>query len=144
MYFKHLVSIQFSSVAQSCPTLHLHGLQHARIPYSSPTPRACSNLCPSSWWCHPTISFSVIPFPSCLQSFPRNRAFSNVLRIRWPKYWNFSFSISFSNEYSGLISFGLTSLISLQSALNKKSYYFLCFVDEDTRSGKTKQRKCLD
>ena len=46
-----------------------HGLQHARLPCPSPTPRAYSNSCPSSWWCHPTISFSVIPFSSCLQSF---------------------------------------------------------------------------
>ena len=46
-----------------------HGLQHARLPCPSPTPRACSNLCPSSQWCHPTISSSVVPFSSCLQSF---------------------------------------------------------------------------
>ena len=45
-----------------------HGLQHARLPCPSPSPRACSNLCPLSWWCHPTISSSVIPFSSCLQS----------------------------------------------------------------------------
>ena len=67
-------------------------------------PGACSNSCPSNWWCHPTISSSVIPFSSCLQSFPAS-VFSNesVLCIRWPKYQ--SFSISPSNEYSGLISF---------------------------------------
>ena len=47
-----------------------HGLQHARPPCPSPTPRACSNSCPLRWWCHPTISSSVIPFSSCLQSFP--------------------------------------------------------------------------
>ena len=47
-----------------------HGLKHARPPYSSPTPWACSNSCPLNWWCHPTISSSVIPFSSCLQSFP--------------------------------------------------------------------------
>ena len=46
------------------------GLQHAKLPCPSPTPRACSNLCPSSQWCHPTISSSVVPFSSCLQSFP--------------------------------------------------------------------------
>ena len=46
------------------------GLQHARLPCSSPTPRACSNSCPLSRWCHPTISSSVVPFSSCLQSFP--------------------------------------------------------------------------
>ena len=73
----------------------------------SPTPGACSNSCPLSRWCHPTISSSVVPFSSCLQSFPASGSFSSesVLCIRWPKYWSFSFSISPSNEYSGLISF---------------------------------------
>ena len=52
-----------------------HGLQHARPPYPSPTPQACSNSCPSSWWCHPTISSSVVPFSSCLQSFPASGFF---------------------------------------------------------------------
>ena len=47
-----------------------HGLQRARLPCPLPTPRACSNSCPSSQWCHPTLSSSVIPFSSCLQSFP--------------------------------------------------------------------------
>ena len=50
-------------------SLRPHGLQHARFPCPSPTPRACSSSCPSSWWCHPTISSSVVPF-SCPQSFP--------------------------------------------------------------------------
>ena len=68
-------SIQSSSVAQSCPTLRPHGLQHARLLCPSPTSRVCSNSCPSSWWCHPTISSSVIPFPSCLQSFPASGSF---------------------------------------------------------------------
>ena len=51
-------------------SLRSHGLQHARPPCPSPTPGACSNSCPSSRWCHPTISFSVIPFSSHLHSFP--------------------------------------------------------------------------
>ena len=64
-------SVQFSSVAQSCPTLcDPHGLQHARLPCPSPTPRVCSNSCPLSRWCHPTISSSATPFSSCPQSFP--------------------------------------------------------------------------
>ena len=83
-----------------------HGLQHARLPCPSPTLRACSNSCPFSRWCHPTISSSVVPFSSCLQSFP-TLVFSSesVVCIRWPEYWSFNFSISPSNEYSGLISF---------------------------------------
>ena len=52
-----------------------HRLQHARPPHPSSTPRACSNSCPSSWWCHPTISSSVIPFSSCFQSFPTSGSF---------------------------------------------------------------------
>ena len=52
-----------------------HGLQHARLPCPSPTPGAYSNSCPSSWWCHPTISSSVIPFSFCLQSFPASGSF---------------------------------------------------------------------
>ena len=52
-----------------------HGLQHVRLPCLSATPRACLNSCPSSQWCHPTISSSVSPFSSCLQSFPTSRAF---------------------------------------------------------------------
>ena len=59
----------FCSVTKSCPTLQPHGLQHARLPCPSPTPSACSNTCSLSQWCHPTISSSVIPFSSCLQSF---------------------------------------------------------------------------
>ena len=52
-----------------------HGLQHARLPCPSPSPRACSNSCPLSQWCHPAISSSVVPFSSCLQSFPTSGLF---------------------------------------------------------------------
>ena len=98
---------QFSSVTQSCPTLWPHGLQHTRLPRPSPTPKACSNSCPTSQWCHATTSSSVIPFSSCPPSFPASRSLPNelALRIRWPKHWNFSFIISPSCEYLDLISF---------------------------------------
>ena len=188
--YKHIFwTEEISSIAHSCPTLQPHGLQHSRLPCSSPVPKACTNSCPSSWWCHPTISSFVIPFSSCLRSFPESgsfqmsqffdsggqsngvsasasvqlssvqslscvwlfvtpwtaahqaslsitnsgsllklmsiqsvmlsnhlilchpllippsifpniRVFSNelALRIRWPKYWSFSFSLSLSNE----------------------------------------------
>ena len=66
-------SVQFRCSAVS-DSLWSHGLQHA-IPCPSPTPGACSNSCPSSWWCHPTISSSVVPFSSCFQSFPASEAF---------------------------------------------------------------------
>ena len=84
-----------------------HRWQHTRLPCLSLSLRVCSASCPLSQWCHPAISSSVVPFSSCLQSFPASRSFSNksVLCIRWPKYWSFSFSISPSSEYSRLISF---------------------------------------
>ena len=84
-------------------SLSPHSLQHASLPCPSPTPGACLNSWSSSWWCHPTISSSVIPLSSCLQSFPANS--ESVPHKRWPKYWSFNFTISPSNEYSGLISF---------------------------------------
>ena len=67
--------VQFSSVSQSCPTLRPHVLQHARPPYPSPTPGVHPDPCPSSRWCHPTISSSVVPFSSCPQSFPASGSF---------------------------------------------------------------------
>ena len=94
---------QFSHLFMS-NSLQPHGLQHARLPCPSPTPRACSNSCPLRWWCHPTISSSVVPFSSCFSLSQHQGLFQwVVLHIRWPKYWSFSFSISPSNEYSGLI-----------------------------------------
>ena len=76
-------------------SLQPHGLQHTRLPCPSPSPRACSNSCPLSRWCHPTVSSSVVPFASCLQSFPASGSFPNesVLCIRWPKYWRFRMDI---------------------------------------------------
>ena len=68
-------SCLFSSVAQSYPTLQPHGPQHTRPPCPSPTPGAYSSSCPLSWWCHPAISSSVVPFFSRLQSFPASRSF---------------------------------------------------------------------
>ena len=87
-------------------SLWSEGPQHARLPCPQLSPGACSNSCPLSWWWHPIISSSVVPFSSCPQSFPSIRVFSNeaARRIRWPKDWNFSFIFSPSNEQSGLIS----------------------------------------
>jgi len=58
-----------------CCSLQPLGLQHSRLPCPSPSPGACSNSCLSSWWCHPTISSSVVPFSSCLQSFATSGSF---------------------------------------------------------------------
>ena len=67
-------SVQFNCSVVS-DSLQPHGLQHTRLPGPSLTPRAYSNSCPSSEWCHPTISSSVVPFSSCLQSFPASGYF---------------------------------------------------------------------
>ena len=116
--------IQFSSVrTQSCSvvsdSLGPHGLQHLRLPCPSPTSRAYSNSYSLSWWCHPTISSSVIPFSSHLQSFPQGLFQWSVLRIKWLKDWTFSFSISTSDEYSELISFRIDwfDLLAVQGIL---------------------------
>ena len=117
--------VQFSSVAQECPTLRPHELQHSRPPCPSPTSKVYPNPCPSSRWCHPTISSSVVPF-SCPQSLPASGSFqmsqffadqSEV--TKWPKYWSFSFNISLSNEHSGLISFRIDwlDLLAVQGTL---------------------------
>ena len=87
-------------------SLRPHELQHARRPCPSPSPGLCSNSCPLSWWY--CLSYYILCCPLLLPSiFSSIKVFSNesALRIRWPRYWNFSFSISPSNEYSGLISF---------------------------------------
>ena len=90
-------------------SLRLHESQHARLPCPSPTPGVHPNSCPLSQWCHPTILSPVCPLLLPPSIFPSIRIFPNesILRIRWPKYWSFSFSISISpsNEYSGLIPF---------------------------------------
>ena len=69
-----LASAQFSHSVMP-DSLWLHGRQHARPPCPPPTPRACSNSCALSRWCHPTISSSVVPFSSCLQPFPASESF---------------------------------------------------------------------
>ena len=70
----HLTSVQFSRSVVS-NSLRPHGLQHARPPCPLPTPGVYSNSCPLSWWCHPTISSSVVPFSSHLQSLPASGSF---------------------------------------------------------------------
>ena len=101
-------------------SLRPHGLQHTRPHCPLPTFRVHSNSCPLSQWYHPTISSPVAPFSSHLQSFPASGFFPmSQLGIRWPKYWSFSFSISPSNEYSGLISFKMDwlDLLAAQGTL---------------------------
>ena len=120
LFFKFYENINLSSAQFSCSvvcdSLRSHGLQHTRLPCSSPTPRGFTDSCPLSRWCHPTISSSVVPFSSRLQTFPE-LVFSNesVLRIRWPNYWSFSFSISLSMNSQDWFPLEWTHWISLQS-----------------------------
>ena len=108
--------VQFSRSVVS-DSLRPHGLWHTKLPCSSPTPRAYSNSCPLSQWCHPTICHLLLLLSSI---FPNIRVFSNesVLHLRWPKHWSFSF-ISPSSEYSGLISFRMDwlDLLAVQGIL---------------------------
>ena len=96
-------------------SLPLHELQHVRLPCPSLFAGVCSDSCPLSWCCYLTISSSADPF-FC----PASGAFpSSALHIRWPKCWSFSFSISPSSEYSGLISFRIDwfDLLAVQGTL---------------------------
>ena len=108
-------SVQFSHLVVS-NYFWPHGLQHARLLCPSSTPEACSNSCPLSWWCHPTILSSVIPFSSCLQSFPASGSFpmSQFFASRGQ-----SIGASASNEYSELISFRIDwlDLLAVQGTL---------------------------
>ena len=98
-------------------SLQPHGLQHARPPCPSPSPRVCSNSCPLSQWCHPTISSSIIPFDSCLQSFPASGPFpTSQLFLSGDQSIGRSASASvLPNNIQGWFPLGLTGFISLQS-----------------------------
>ena len=103
-------------------SLRPYGMQDPRLPCPSPTPGAYSNSYPLSQWWHPTISSSVVPFISCLNLSQYQGLFEWVSSsIRWPKYWSFSFNISPSNEYSGLISFRMDWLALLAVQWTLKS-----------------------
>ena len=107
----YLCFSQFSCLVVSY-SLQPCGMQHARLPCPSPTPRACSSSCPLSqhvhWMVIPSTHLILCcPLLLLPSIFPSIRVFSNesALCVRWPKYWSFSFNISPSNEYSELISF---------------------------------------
>ena len=114
--FCHEYCIQFSSVAQLCPTLRPHELQHARPPCPSPTPGVHSESSPSSQWCHPAISSSVFPFSPCPQSLPASESFPMSQLFAWG---GISFSIILSKEIPGLISFKMDwlDLLAVQGTL---------------------------
>ena len=99
--------------------------QHTRPPCPSPTPRVHPNPCPLSRRCQPTISPSVVPFSSCLQSFPASQSFqmSQFFASSGQSIGSFSFNVSLSNEYSGLISFRMDwlDLLAVQGTLQHHS-----------------------
>ena len=111
-----MTTVQFSCSVVS-NSLQPQGLQHARLPWLLPTPRAFSNSCPSSRWCHPTISSSVAPFSSCLQSFPASGSFQMIqLVISGGQSIGVSASASdLSVNIQDLFPLGWTGWISLQS-----------------------------
>ena len=104
MFWLFTWSVQLLSCVQP------HGLQHARPPCPSPTPRVYSNSRPSSRWCHPTISSSVVPFSSHLHSFPASGSFPMSQLLASGGQSIGVSSIRPSNEYSGLISFRMNGL----------------------------------
>ena len=115
-----MFSVQFGFVTRSCLTQQPHGSQHPRLPCPSPSLRACSDSCPSSQWCHPTISSSVVPYSSCFQSFPALGSFpASQFFSSGGQSISFSFSISPSSEYSGQISFKMdwVDLLAVQGTL---------------------------
>ena len=116
--FQSFCSMFFSCSVVS-DALWPHGLQHARLPCPSPSPRACSSLCPSSWWCHSSILSSAVPFSSCLQSFPASGSFL-MSRLFASGGQSIGASASASGSVlpiniQGRLPLGLTGLISLQS-----------------------------
>ena len=102
-------------------SLQLHGLQYTMPPCPSLTPRVYSNSCPLSWWCHPTILYSLVPFSSRLQSPPASGSFpmSQFFASGGPSIGVSTLAISPSNEYSGLISFRMDclDLLTVQGTL---------------------------
>jgi len=115
----HILLLLFSHPAVT-NSLQPHGLQHARSPVPHHLLKACPSSCPSHQWCHPAISSSDTLFSFYPQSFPASESFlMNQLLITWPNYWSFSFTISPSNEYLGLISFKIDcfDLLAVQGTL---------------------------
>ena len=122
-------------------SLRPHGLQHIRLPCPSPTPRACSNSCPLSQWCHPTVSSSVVPFFSSLQSFPASGSFqwvssshqvAKVLEFQ-PQHQSFQWIFSIDFLYGWLVGSPCHPRDAQESSptpqfksINSSAFSFLC------------------
>ena len=114
LWGKHSVQFSHSVVSDS---LRPHELQHARPPCPSPTPGVHPNPCPSNWWCHPTMSSSVVPFSSCPQSFPVSGSFqmSQFFTLGGQRIGPSALASVLSMNSQDWFPLGLTGLISLQS-----------------------------
>ena len=116
IYFLLFLLLLFSCSLTS-NSLQPRQLQHTRLPCPSPSPRGCSDLCPLSWWCHPTISSSVTPFSSCLQSISASGSFpvSRLFASGGQSIGASALTSVLPMNIQGWFSLGLTGLISLQS-----------------------------
>ena len=112
-----LISVSQFSHSVVSDSLWPHGLQHTSLSCPLPTPGACSNSCPSSQWCHPTISSSVVPFSSCLWSFPASGSFprSQLFTSRGQSIGVSASALVLPMNIQDWFPLGLTGLISLQS-----------------------------
>ena len=119
LYILHFTKESMLLISHCLQLFVTVGLQHTRLLCLTLSPRVCSNSCPLSQWCYLINASSASTFSFCLQSFPASESFSmSQLSTRWPKYC-FSFNISPSNEYSGLISFMIDwfDLLAIQGTL---------------------------
>ena len=112
---------KFSSIAQSCPTIATPWIAARRVSQSITTPGVYSNSCPSSWWCHPALSSSVVPFSSCPQSLPASGSFPMSQLFIWGgQSTGVSTSASvLTMNIQGYFPLGLTDLISQSKALSR-------------------------
>ena len=130
-------------------SLRPHGLQHARLPCPSPTPRARSNSCPLSRWCHPTISSSVIPFSSCLQSFPASGSFpmSQFFAAGGQSIGASASASVLPMNIQRWFPVGLTGLISLQSKghwrVFSSSIKWGCYEPNPINRGRSNFKICI-
>ena len=133
-----MVSIQFSCSVVS-HSLWPRGLQHTRPPCPSPTPGACSNSCPSSRWCHPTISSSVIPCSSCLPSFPASGSFpvSQFFPSGGQRIGVSASASVLPMNIQDLFPLGLTGLISLQSKELSRVFSMVAYSPWDHKKSDT-------
>ena len=131
MLYYSVVTLLFNLLLFSCSvmfdSLRPHGLQHTRLPCPSPSPGVCLHSCPLGCPSNHLILSRPLLLPSKI--FPSIKVFSSesALGIRWPKYWSFSFSISPSDEYSGMVSFRIDGfdLLAIREILKSLLKYHI-------------------